>query len=196
MHAAVERLERRRGGARRSSPSSRSRTRRRRSRRPCSRRCGTPRELAQRGAHRLGGRGRARGTRRPRPSRCRGCGGRAGAPRRRRSAARRATARRPPSRRISQSGPSPNRIACAPGSSAARVARVHDRDVGRLLVGEDAQLRVAVVAARRRGGRDGRAAKFRNTATSGANATRVLELEARRLADDRRGRVERAGQRR
>ena len=96
-------------------------------------------------------------------------------------------------RRRELAGPQPGRAEPHPPGAAgsrASAGRRH-RDVARALVGEDAQLRVAVGLEACRGGRGGPRSRLRSTRGLGRERARVLELEARGLADDHGVRVER-----
>ena len=117
---------------------------------------------------------------RPPPSRSRGCERRAGASRSRRSGARRSTRAR---RRARQVG-----VRAAEAHVRARrlTANPMRRQVVLGLVREDAQLGVAVGLEACRGGRGGPRVTFSSSAHVGRERRRVLELEARRLADHRR----------
>ena len=126
-------------------------------------------ERAQRLRDRLRRHPGGRAPRRPRPSRSRGCGSRAGGSPPAAGAARRVGTRRPaPAAR-----PKPARWRPGP-ASGARTSAASRRGRPRSC----------------RAGRGGPASGSAAAPMSGANADRVLGLEARHLADDRRVRVE------
>ena len=147
-------------------PSSRSRRARRRRSATSSSRCGTPANVAQRLAHRLGRHTRAPAPRPRRPSRSRGCGRRAGGSRAAGSAARRASELAVAARRSRPAAEAHPRA-----GPAGRCRRQHRHVVGRL-AGEDAQLRLAVGLEACRGGRGGPRSRFSSSADVGRERRR------------------------